>query len=102
MGQHMGRGGGDIKSLKNALDSGKILCIFLGPPQQLRILRRKEELPHLAAQGESGHILLGRGHILVDNCGPGFYSVGHLIGNIVFHHGSGVGRYDNPEQQHPN
>ncbi len=99
--QNMGIRCSNIKPLKYPLDSGKILRIFLSLLQQSRVVRIQKQLADLTAQGKGCHILLRRQHVFVNNRGSGFYRIGHLVGNIIFNHGSSVGRYNQPKQRHP-
>ena len=100
MGQDVGFRRGNIQPFENPLDGGEVLRILLRPFEQSRIVRVQKELPHLAAQGEGGHILLGRGDVIVDDRGPGLHGVGHLVGDIALDHRGGVGGHNQPEQQH--
>ena len=100
MGQDIGFRGSNIQPLENTLDRGKVLSVPLRLLQKLRVLRVKKELSNLPAQSEGRHVLFRRRHILIDNSRPGFHGVSHLVGNIVFDHGRGIGGYDGPEQKH--
>ena len=99
--QDMGGRGGNVKPLEHPLDSGKILGIFLRSGQQLRVIRIQKQVPDLAAQGKSRHIFLRGEHIFVNDRGSGLHSVCHLVGNVAFDHGSGVGGDHQPKKRHP-
>ena len=92
--QDMGGRSGDVQSLEHAFDGGKILCVALSLFQQRRVIRVQKQVADLAPQGKGGHIFLRRKHIVVYDSGSGLYGVNHLVGNILFDHGCGIGRYN--------
>lgn len=100
VGPYMGVRGGDVEPLEHPFDSGEVLRILLGPGQESGIVRIPEEIVDLAAQSEGGHMFLGGEHVFIDDSGPGLHGVGHLIGDVAFDYGSGVGGYCQPEQRH--
>ena len=100
--EDVGVRGCDVQPFKDALDGGKVFGVFLGLTQQRRVAGVLQKVVNFAAQGKSGHIFLCGNHIVVDNCGSGFHSVRHLVGNVTFDCGRRVGGYDDPEKQHPN
>ena len=100
--QNMGAGRSDVEPLEYAFDGGEVLGIGLSRRLQRWVIGIPEQVADLAAKGKGGHILLRGEHILVNHGGSGLHRVGHLVCDIAFDHGSGVGRYKQPQQGHSN